>query len=156
MHPNDTQKHKIEDVLKEKGLYVGPTVGVSMLPMLKNRRDTIIVRPKAGRLQPYDVALYRRGNDYVLHRVLSLTKDGYIIRGDNCYADEKVSEDAVIGVLTEFYRKNKHVLCTDETYLKYVKKRLKTYKIRRFFVLIKAKIVGGIKKIIRPFRKKKA
>ena len=156
MQLSDTQKHKIEDVLNEKGLYVGPTVGVSMLPMLKNRRDTIIVRPKKGRLQPLDVALYKRGNDYVLHRVLSLTENGYIIRGDNCYADENVPEEAVIGVLTEFYRKNKHVLCTDEKYLKYVKKRLKTYKKRRFFVRIKAKVVGGIKKIFRPFRKKKA
>ena len=56
MQLSDTQKHKIEDVLNEKGLYVGPTVGVSMLPMLKNRRDTIIVRPKTGRL-PVNQAL---------------------------------------------------------------------------------------------------
>lgn len=155
MQPNEMQKFKIEDVLSEKGVYVGPTVGVSMLPMLKNRRDTIIVRPKTERLRPLDVALYKRGNDYILHRVLSLTDDGYIIRGDNCYSDEIVSESAVIGVLTEFYRKNKHVVCTDEKYLKYVKKRLKTYKTRRFFVLFKAKIVGGIKKILRPFCKRK-
>ena len=156
MVQQELQRYKIEEVLKEKGAYVGPTVGVSMLPMLKNRRDTIIVRPKTERLQPLDVALYKRGNDYVLHRVLSLTETGYIIRGDNCYSDENVPESAVIGVLAEFYRKNKHVLCTDEKYLKYVKKRLKTYKTRRFFVLMKAKIVGGIKKIFRPFRKKKA
>ena len=156
MAQQELQRYKIEEVLKEKGVYVGPTVGVSMLPMLKNRRDTIIVRPKTERLQPLDVALYKRGNDYVLHRVLSLTETGYIIRGDNCYSDENVPESAVIGVLTEFYRKNKHFLCTDEKYLKYVKRRLKTYKTRRFFVLTKAKIVGGIKKIFRPFRKKKA
>ena len=149
------QKFKIEDVLSEKGVYVGPTVGVSMLPMLKNRRDTIIVRPKTERLRPLDVALYKRGNDYILHRVLSLTDEGYIIRGDHCYSDEIVPESAVIGVLTEFYRKNKHVLCTDKKYLKYVKKRLKTYKTRRFFVLLKAKIVGGAKKILRPFCKRK-
>ena len=153
MQLQETQKYKIEDVLREKGVYVGPTVGVSMLPMLKNRRDTIVVRPKTARLKPLDVALYKRGNDYVLHRVLSLTDDGYVIRGDNCYSDENVPEDAVIGVLTEFFRKDKHVLCTDEKYLKYVHKRLKRYKTRRFFVLTKAKFVGGIKKILRPFRK---
>ena len=153
---SEVKLQKIETVLLEKGVYVGPTVGVSMLPMLKNRRDTIVVRPKTGRLQPLDVALYRRGNDYVLHRVLSVTDDGYIIRGDNCYADENVPEKEVIGVLTEFFRQDKRVLCTDKKYLKYVKKRLKTYKIRRFFLLFKAKIVGGIKKLLRPFRKKKA
>lgn len=135
--------------MREKGVYVGPTAGVSMLPMLKNRRDTIVVRAKTERLQPLDVALYKRGEEYVLHRVLSVTETGYIIRGDNCYTDENVPESAVIGVLTEFYRKNKHVLCTDEKYLKYVKKRLKTYKIRRFFIRVKGKIVGGVKKIFR-------
>lgn len=155
MEFNETQKFKIEDVLSEKGVYVGPTVGISMYPMLKNRRDTIVVRPKTERLKPLDVALYKRGNDYILHRVLSLTDEGYIIRGDNCYSDENVPEDAVIGVLTEFFRKNKHYFCTDKKYLKYVKKRLKTYKVRRFFVLLKGKIIGGIKKILRPFCKKK-
>ena len=150
-----TKKYKIEDVLSEKGVYIGPTVGVSMLPMLKNRRDTIVVQAKTERLKALDVALYRRDNDYVLHRVLSVTDNGYIIRGDNCYSDEIVLENAVIGVLTEFFRKDKHVLCTDEKYLKYVKKRLKTYKIRRFFVFTKLKIVGVIKKIFRPFCKKK-
>ena len=107
------------------------------------------------RLQRLDVALYRRGDAYVLHRVLQPIDGGYIIRGDNCYSDENVPEDAVIGVLTEFFRKNKHYFCTDKKYLKYVKKRLKTYKVRRFFVLLKGKIIGGIKKILRPFCKKK-
>ena len=98
------EKLKIEDVLKEKGVYMGPTVGVSMLPMLKNRRDTIVVKPKTERLKRLDVALYKRGEDYILHRVLGVIDGGYIIRGDNCYADENVPEDAVIGVLTEFFR----------------------------------------------------
>ena len=156
MQETELQRYKIEEVLQEKGVYVGPTVGVSMLPMLKNRRDTIIVRPKTQRLQPLDVALYKRGDDYILHRVLSVTDNGYIIRGDNCYADEIVPEGDVIGVLTEFFRKDKHVLCTDEKYLKYVKKRLKTYKTRRFFVRIKNKFLAVGRAMLRPFRKKKA
>ena len=156
MQDTESQRYKIEEVLQEKGVYVGPTVGVSMLPMLKNRRDTIIVRPKTQRLQPLDVALYKRGDDYILHRVLSVTDNGYIIRGDNCYADEIVPEGDVIGVLTEFFRKDKHVLCTDEKYLKYVKKRLKTYKTRRFFVRIKNKFLAVGRAMLRPFRKKKA
>jgi hypothetical protein len=145
----DTNKQKIEEVLAQNGKYIGPTVGVSMLPMLKNRRDTIVVLPKTERLKPLDVALYRRGDAYILHRVLSVTEKGYIIRGDNCYSDENVPENAVIGVLSEFFRKNKHYYCTDEKYLKYVKKRLKNYKCRRFFVLFKAKCKGAAKKVLR-------
>lgn len=149
------EKLKIEDVLKEKGVYIGPTVGVSMLPMLKTRRDTIVVKPKTERLKRLDVALYKRGDDYILHRVLESVDGGYIIRGDNCYADENVPEDAVIGVLTEFFRKDKHILCTDEKYIRYVEKRLKTYKFRRFFVRIKRKIFSFGGKVLRKlgFRK---
>ena len=149
------EKRKIEDVLKEKGVYIGPTVGVSMIPMLKNRRDTIVVKPKTERLKRLDVALYKRGEAYVLHRVLGIIDGGYIIRGDNCYEDENVPEDAVIGVLTEFFRKNKHILCTDKKYIRYAEKRLKTYKFRRFFVRIKANVRAFGGKVLRKIGLKK-
>ena len=149
------EKLKIEDVLKEKGVYMGPTVGVSMLPMLKTRRDTIVVKPKTERLKRLDVALYKRGDAYILHRVLQVIDGGYIIRGDNCYADENVPEDAVIGVLTEFFRKDKHILCTDEKYIRYAEKRLKRYKFRRFFVQIKRKIFSFGGKVLRKLKLKK-
>lgn len=149
------EKRKIEDVLKEKGVYIGPTVGVSMLPMLKNRRDTIVVKPKTERLKRLDVALYKRGEAYVLHRVLGAVDGGYIIRGDNCYEDENVPEDAVIGVLTEFFRKNKHILCTDKKYIRYAEKRLKTYKFRRFFVRINGNVRAFGGKVLRKIGLKK-
>ena len=152
---DSAEKQTIESVLLSNGKYIGPTVGVSMLPMLKERRDTIVVVPKTERLKRLDVALYKRGEAYVLHRVLQPIDGGYIIRGDNCYSNENVPESAVIGVLTEFFRKGKHVSCTDEKYLRYVKRRLKWYKPRRFFVLWKAKCKNGIKKCLLPFRKKK-
>ena len=139
----------IQEVLQETGVYVGPTAGTSMLPMLKNRRDTIVVKAKTERLKPLDVALYTRGGKYILHRVLSVTDTGYIIRGDNCYFDEIVPEETVIGVLTEFFRKKKHYFCTDEKYIAYAKKRVKRYKLRRVFVLTWRKIVASIKKIIK-------
>lgn len=146
---NDSKKLTIEEVLEKSGKYVGPTVGVSMLPMLKNRRDSVIIFPKTERLKPLDVALYKRGNDYVLHRVLEVKEWGYIIRGDNCYADENIPEDWVIGVLKEFYRKDKHVLCTDKKYLRYAKRRVKTYPVRRVFVKIKQKIYGLARRILK-------
>ena len=145
------EKQTIEEVLLSHGKYIGPTVGVSMLPMLKNRRDTIVVEAKKERLKRLDVALYRRGDAYILHRVLQPIEGGYIIRGDNCYADEKVPEQAVIGVLTEFFRKGKHFYCTDKKYIKYAEKRLKTYKIRRFFVLLKTRCRNGAKRVLYAF-----
>ena len=151
---NVVGKLKIEDVLLKEGIYVGPTVGVSMLPMLKTRRDTVVIVKKEGRLSPLDVALYKRSDGaYILHRVLEVTDSGYIIRGDNCYADEIVEESTVLGVLREFYQKDKHILCSDEEYLKYVKRRLKTYPCRRKRVMLKRKIRAVLGKIKRAVKK---
>ena len=144
----NVSKKTIEEILLSDGKYIGPTVGVSMLPMLKNRRDTIVVERNSERLQRLDVALYKRGEHYVLHRVLQPIEGGYIIRGDNCYSDENVPESAVLGVLTEFFRKGKHYTCTDKRYLRYAERRLKTYKCRRFFVMAKCKIKAALKKIL--------
>ena len=146
---NSQKKMTIEEVLQTNGMYVGPTVGVSMLPMLKNRRDTIIVLPKTEKLKPLDVALYKRGEDYVLHRVLYCTETGYVIRGDNCYSDEIVPEETVIGVLSEFYRKDKHVYCTDKKYIRYAKRRVKFYPIRRFFVRCKQKAYAIARRVLK-------
>ena len=153
----ETQKEtlKIEEVLLREGKYVGPTVGVSMLPMLKNRRDTIVVRPKTERLKRLDVALYRRGDAYVLHRVLEPIDGGYKIRGDICYSDEYIPEDDVFGVLTEFFRKDKHYYCTDKKYLRYANRRLRTYKIRRFLFFTKAKLRAFAGKTLRFLKLKK-
>ena len=79
----------IEELIETEGKYVGPTVGVSMLPMLKSGRDSVVIEKKQARLKPLDVALYKRGEKYVLHRVIETREGGYVIRGDNCYADEK-------------------------------------------------------------------
>ncbi len=96
-----------EEILARDGVLVYRTRGVSMRPMLRQNRDLVEIRVPGERLKPYDVALYRRGRDYVLHRVIEVREDGYIIRGDNTYGPEEVPDSAVIGVLTGFVRKGK-------------------------------------------------
>ncbi len=150
-----SERLKIEEVLRRTGQYVGPTVGISMLPLLKSRRDTVVIKQKIERLKPLDVALYKRGETYVLHRVLEVLDGGYRIRGDNCYEDEYIPEKDVIGVLTEFFRKGKHVFCTDEKYLRYVHRMLKMYKPRRFFVLRYRSVRGALGKVYRKIFPKK-
>lgn len=75
--------------------------------MLYVNRDLVIISVPQGRLQPYDVALYRRGSAYVLHRVIQVREKDYLIRGDNTYRLEVVPDSAVIGVLTGFKRKGR-------------------------------------------------
>ena len=100
---------KIEDVIENQGFFAGTTVGVSMYPMLRNRRDTIVLKPAEGRLKKYDVPLYKVGERYVLHRVIGVRRDHYVVRGDNLIIKERVTDDQILGVLTEFYRNPKNI-----------------------------------------------
>ncbi len=146
MQEEEVHTISIEEAVLTGG-YVGPTQGISMRPMLKQGRDSIVVRAKEGRLKPLDVALYRRGNDYVLHRVIALTDSGYLIRGDNTYSDELIEESKVFGVLTEYFRKNKRISVTDKRYLRYVRRRVKTYPVRRVYVRFKSAVKRFLKKL---------
>ena len=102
-----------EEILEKDGKLVYKTKGVSMNPMLYQNRDLVVIEPVKGRLKELDVALYRRGRSYVLHRVIAVNDDGtYLIRGDNTYSDEIVPDSAVLGVLTEFVRDGKQYKVT--------------------------------------------
>ena len=142
-------KTNIKELLENEGIFVGTTSGVSMRPMIISGRDVVVIEKKKGRLKPLDVALYMRNdNDYVLHRVIRVTEKGYIIRGDNCYQDEKVKEEDVIGVLVQYFKKEKPIFMDDKKYLRYVKRRLFWYKPRRIFFLIKIKLRKIARRII--------
>ena len=105
-----------EEILSRDGRLIYKTRGVSMQPMRYQNRDLVIIETFEGRLKPYDVALYRRGKQYVLHRVLSLGDGVYYIRGDNTYTIETVPEGNVLGVLTGFVRKGKQHQVTELGY----------------------------------------
>ena len=110
-----------EDVLARDGVLVYRTKGVSMQPMLHQNRDLVIIRVPDSRLMKNDVALYKCGEKYVLHRVIDVKDGYYLIRGDNTYSLEHVPENAVIGVLTDFQRKGKQYSVTDARYQRYVR-----------------------------------
>ena len=118
----DSSRHLIEEELETHGTYASVTKGVSMRPLFKTDRDMVIISPPKGELRKYDVALYRDGTGkYILHRVIRVEKDHYIIRGDNTYVREVVAKSRVIGVLTEFNRKGKHHTVNDFSYRFYAR-----------------------------------
>lgn len=100
----------IEEMLLTEGVYITTTVGVSMYPLLKNRRDNVVIRPTTRKLKKYDVPLYKRGEKYLLHRIIKVTENGYIIRGDNCENKEyDITDEKIIGVLDAMWRKEKFI-----------------------------------------------
>lgn len=112
-------KLSAQQVLKEKGFFVTTTSGISMLPLFRDRRDRVVIKPASARLKKYDVPLYRRGESLVLHRVIKVRENDYIIRGDNCIEREIVKDEQIVGVLNEFYRNDKHYTVDDFAYKLY-------------------------------------
>lgn len=137
---------RIEDALAQQGVYVSTTVGVSMWPMLRNRRDTIIVEPLHGRrLRRFEVPLYRRGDAYVLHRCVEVHPASYTMLGDNCLNKEReIPDERVIGVLTGFYRGDKRVNMEGGTYRAYVCAWHALYPVRR--AVMRARGLAGAAK----------
>lgn len=125
----------IEAQLATEGFYVSTTVGVSMRPMLRNRRDRVIIRSVGeGRLSKWDLPLYRRPDGkYVLHRIIDVKDGYYVIRGDNTYVKEIVPDEWILGVVTEFYRGNRHVTADNKAYRRYAAFWHAIYPLRKPF-----------------------
>lgn len=116
-------EQNIEDALARDGFCVVTIDGISMRPMLKGRRDVVVVQKTDRRLERYEVALYRRSSGrYVLHRVIGVRNGGYHIRGDNCLRVEKdIADHQVLGVMTGFYRAGRYVSSENGGYRQYVR-----------------------------------
>ena len=127
----------IEENLAANGVHVSTTSGYSMYPMLSDRRDRVVILPVADkRLKRYDLPLYKRPDGkYVLHRILCVKKDHYVIRGDNTYQLERIPFEWVIGYVSEFYRKGKHVSVTSRSYRFYAAFWHRIYPLRRIYRL---------------------
>ena len=133
----------IEQQLCDEGVYVSTTVGYSMWPMLRNRRDRIIVIAKGDqRLKKWDLPLYRYPDGrYVLHRIIGVKDGYYLIRGDNTFVKEKIPEEWILGYVSEFYRGEKHIHATQKSYRFYAALWQRIYFLR--MPLHKARCLAG-------------
>ena len=87
-----------------------PFRGVSMMPMLRQGKDTVELAPLPARLKKYDLPLYRYpSGKYVMHRVVAVKEDHYICLGDNTLDYEKIYPEQMIGVVSAFKRGDKRI-----------------------------------------------
>ncbi len=122
-----------EAVLYEKGFLSETIVGTSMLPLLKEHRDTVIIEKITEPLRKYDVVLFRRSKQLVLHRIVKIKMGYFLIRGDNCVHGEKVYNSQIIGKMTHFYRKGKRCNVNNKAYRLYSIIWVKSHMVYTFF-----------------------
>ena len=135
-----------EQAISKYGFYIATPIGTSMMPLLRERVDTVkLVEPK--NLKKHDVVLYMRNDKtLVLHRIIRMKKDLFTMCGDNQFALEKnIKRSQIIAVMEGFYKGEEYIPCTDKNYQKYVKKII----FKRPFKHIKYLIKAIIKKIIK-------
>ena len=108
-----------------------------MLPLIRQGRDLVVIERVSGRLKKYDVPLYRRdGGQYVLHRVLKVRQDDYVLCGDNRWRRETgVTDRHVRGVLTAVVRDGKELPVTDRRYRLYVHLWCDLFPLRAFLLM---------------------
>lgn len=111
------------------------THGFSMIPLLHDGGDSVILEQPRFPLKVNDVALCRTDDGrYVLHRVIALDNGGYTLRGDNCCTTEFcVGDSDVIGLACSFIRKGRVIDVEGKKYLFYVRHRSFFLKLWRIF-----------------------
>ena len=104
-----------EDEIKRTGRIIYTNVGDSMMPLIKQGRDVLVISVVNGRLKRYDIPLYKRDSgQYVLHRILKVRKNDYVICGDNrCNKEYGITDRHIIGVLSGIIRDGREIPVTD-------------------------------------------
>ena len=139
----------LEESLKQNSVYITLTKGDSMNPMLVEGRDKVVIVPPKFPLKKYDVPVYRKLGHYTMHRIVKVTKNGYIICGDNRAALEKnVREEDIVGMLDGFYQGDRYINRQDKEFLKYGIDAVRTLPKRRVISFVK-RAVRKVKRIVK-------
>ena len=108
--------------------------GTSMLPMLREGIDSVVLSPLPEKLHKYDLPLYQRENgQYILHRIIQVDET-YTCIGDNQFVRETgIPHSRMVAVVTAFYRGDKEYKTDDLSYRLYCRFWYYSRPLRRFW-----------------------
>ena len=132
--------NNIERSIKELGYAVVPIKGTSMMPLLKEGRDRVELKPYCHeRLKKGDVVLYKKNDGtLVLHRIIK-TENGefFTVLGDHQFNnDERVNNNQIIAVACGFFIKGRYVNEKTRWYRLYKKIWLCNLNVRRIILAV--------------------
>lgn len=138
MQQDHEKKYTFEEILSRDNVLIYTNVGVSMKPLLRQRRDIIELRTVKGRCKKYDVVLYKRGKNYILHRIVKVRPNDYVIVGDNCiWREYGITDNQILGVMTRVVRDGKSIYPSEWKYKLYVHLWCDFYHVRACILYIK-------------------
>lgn len=102
----------IEEVIESGGEFRLFPRGTSMMPLLRQGKDSVILIKSETAPQKRDILFYKRSSgQFVLHRIVGLSKDGsYVLCGDNQTALEKgITDEMIIATVSAVYRDERRI-----------------------------------------------
>lgn len=97
-----------------------PFRGISMLPMLRQEKDSVELSPLPEQLKSYDLPMYqRKDGKMVIHRIVAVKEDYYVCMGDNTERFEKIYPEQMMGIVSAFWRGEKRIEATSPLYRLY-------------------------------------
>ena len=136
--------NNLENALNEIGFVCMEFKGTSMLPIFVEGRDKVCIysyKPEIS-LKKGDIILYKRESGlYVLHRIMAIKGDEYVLCGDNHTTLEYgVKPSQILGVAKGYYKYDKYIDFDKSIKYKIYKNTFAKFRIFR-------KIRNGFKRI---------
>lgn len=105
--PNDILLARAEEFLKEGREVILKAKGNSMLPFIRDGRDSVALR-KCEDPQVGDIVLVKLPDRYVMHRIIAHEGDSYTMMGDgNLRGTEHFKKEDVLGKVIRIIRDGK-------------------------------------------------
>lgn len=139
----DVRQTTFEEELERYGRIAFTNRGVSMLPLLRENRDMMVIDRKGeGRCRKYDAVFYKRENgQYVLHRILKVRSKDYVIVGDHCWQKEYgITDEHILGVLSAVVRDGKELSADSWGYRLYVHLWCDFFPVRALVLRLRSKV----------------
>ena len=129
-----------------------PFRGVSMLPMLRQGKDSVELMPLPEKMKKYDLPVYQYpSGKYVMHRVVDVKDDHYICNGDNLVQMETVYHHQMIAVVSAFTRDGKRIEIDDPRYRAYYRFWCAVRPVRHIWKKCVIRLKKRIKSVLKRF-----
>lgn len=134
----------ISEVISSGGVFRLYPKGTSMLPLLVQEKDSVLLASPTN-IKKHDIVLYLRENDqYVLHRVMKINNGVFTMCGDNQFLFEKgIKESQILAKVVGIYKENKFLKTDDKEYILYI--------FKQTLLIHSKRIIFNLKRPIKAF-----
>ena len=127
--------NSLENALNEVGFVCVDFIGTSMLPLFVEGRDKVCIY-KYNDLEPIkrgDIILYKRQDGTnVLHRVMAVKKQDFVLCGDNhCKLEYGIKKHQILGVAKGYYKYDEYIDFSKSKKYKFYKNTYGNFRVLR-------------------------